>query len=101
MPVNDYGTVTNITGRTISTHAHESGVDGNEEDPEGSFHFVLQPGQAEVIPTKLDQAWFLDRPHLYEITVKGKVLSKKTPESGKASAQAKGDEILKAAKAKA
>ena len=95
-----YGTVTNLTSKTIMTHAHEDGVDGAEIDPSGSYHYVLHPGQAEMCMTKLDQEWFLDRPNLYEIAVKGKVISKKTVESAKASTKEKGEEVLKQAKAK-
>lgn len=94
-----YGTVTNLTGKMIATHAHEDGVDENEIDPSGSFHYVLHPGQAEAVMTKLDQEWFLERPNLYEITVKGKIVSKKTVESAKATTQSKGEDVLRQAKA--
>lgn len=101
MPVNDYGTVTNITQKPIFTEAYPGGVDGNEIDPEGNFRYDLPVGQATAIMTKMDQEWFLQNPARFEVVVKGKVLSKPTPETKRASAQEKGEEVLKAAKVKA
>lgn len=101
MPVNDYGTVTNITQKPIFTEAFAGGVDGNEVDGEGEFRYDLPVGQAVAIMTRLDQGWFLNFPERYEVTVKNKVISKPTPETKRASAEAKGEEVIKQAKAKA
>lgn len=98
MPVNDFGTVTNLTNKLISTAAHEDGVDGNEFDEGGSFRYDLHPGQAVPIMTRLDQAWFLDFPERFEVAIKGKVISKKTVESTRAAAQAEGEKLIKQAK---
>lgn len=97
MPANDYGVVTNLTSNTIETEAFPGGIDGNEVDPEGNFRYSLPSGQAVAISTKLDQEFFLARPKVYEVSVKGRVLSKSTPESKLAGAEAKGAELLKTA----
>lgn len=97
MPVNNYGEVTNVTQKPIFTEAYPGGVDGNEIDPEGNFRYDLPVGQAVAIMTKMDQEWFLQNPSRFEVTVKGKVLSKATPESAKASVKEKGEEVLKKA----
>lgn len=98
MPANDYGTATNITTKPIFTEAFAGGVDGNEIDPEGNFRYDLPVGQAVAIMTKMDQEWFLQNPARFEVSVKGKVLSKPTAESARASAKEKGEEVLKQAK---
>lgn len=100
MPVNNYGEVTNLTQKPIFTEAYPGGVDGNEIDPEGNFRYDLPVGQAVAIMTKMDQEWFLQNPARFEVVVKGKVLSKATPESAKASTREKGEKVLEAAKAK-
>ena len=98
MPANNYGEVTNITQKPIFTEAYPGGIDGNEVDPEGNYRYELPVGKAVMIMTKMDQEWFLQHPARFEVSVKGKVLSKPTAESAKASAKEKGEEVLKQAK---
>lgn len=95
MPANNYGEVTNLTQKPIFTEAYPGGIDGNEVDPEGNYRYELPVGQAVMIMTKMDQEWFLKFPERYEVQVKGKTLSKATIESVRASAHAKGEEVLK------
>lgn len=95
MPVNDYGTVTNITGKLIVTAGAAGGCDDNPVNPEGNYQHNLPPNEAVAIPTKMDQEFFLSYPERYEVQVKGKIISKKTVESAKASTQTKGEEIMK------